>query len=98
MRGTEERTRACWAAPIWIGGNQEKGEPPRSHSEIDNILNNLQERLYEYDNQITGYGVIIGEFAYAYFGYLKDDVLKEIPWGGLGIFVDSWSTCMLCNM
>ena len=34
---------------------------------------------------------------YAYFGYLKDGVLKEIPQGGFDIFVDAWSLCEFCN-
>ena len=30
--------------------------------------------------------------------YLKDEVLKEIPRGGFGIFVDAWYMCDFCNM
>ena len=40
----------------------------------------------------------MGEFAYASFGDLKDDVLKEIPQGGFGLFVDAWYLCAFCNM
>ena len=40
----------------------------------------------------------MGEFAYTSFGDLKDDVLKEIPWGGFGLFVDAWSRYAFCNM
>ena len=40
----------------------------------------------------------MGEFAYASFDYLKDGVLKEIPRGGFGLFVDAWSLCTFCNM
>ena len=38
------------------------------------------------------------EFAYAYFGDLKDGVLKEMTWGGSGIFVDACSLYEFCNM
>ena len=38
------------------------------------------------------------EFAYVSFGGLKDDFLKEMPWGGFGIFVDAWSLCAFCSM
>ena len=51
-----------------MGGIQFKGESPKNHAEIDTILNNLQERINEPDNCITGEGVIIGEFSYAYLG------------------------------
>ena len=40
----------------------------------------------------------MGEFAYAYFGYLKDDVLTEVPQGVFRIFVDAWYLCLFCNM
>ena len=40
----------------------------------------------------------MGEFAYAYFWYFKDDVLKEIPQGDFGIFVDAWSLFVFCKM
>ena len=40
----------------------------------------------------------MGEFVYTSFGDLKDDVLKEILWGGFGILVYAWSLCALCNM
>ena len=79
-------------------GSLDKEEPPRSHAEIDTILNNLKERLNAHDNHMNGNGVIIGEFAYTYFGNLKDDVLNEIPRGGFGIFVDAWSLCAHFNM
>ena len=81
-----------------MGGSQDKGESPRSHTEIENILNNYQERLSAHDNRHNGNGFKMGEFAYTSFGYLKDDVLKEIPWGGFGIFVDAWSPCAFCKM
>ena len=35
----------------------------------------------------------MGEFAYASFGHLKDDVLKEISRVVFGHFVDVWSLC-----
>ena len=38
------------------------------------------------------------EFFYAYFGYLKDDVMKEMPLRGFAIFVDAWSLCACFNM
>ena len=38
------------------------------------------------------------EFAYAYFGDLKDDVLKEMTQGGLGIFMDAWYLCAFFNV
>ena len=59
-----------------MGGSQDKVGSPRSHAEIENILNNLQERLIAYGKCITGDGFIMGEFAYAYFGGLKDAFLK----------------------
>ena len=40
----------------------------------------------------------MGEFAYASFRYLKDNVLKEMPRGGFGLFVNAWSLCEFCNM
>ena len=40
----------------------------------------------------------MGEFDYAYFGDLKDDALKEIPWWGFGIFMYVCSLCAVCNM
>ena len=40
----------------------------------------------------------MGEFDFVYFGGLKYFVLKEIPWGGLGIFVDVWYLCVFFNM
>ena len=57
-------------------GSQDKGEFPRIHAEIETILNNIQERLNAHDNRITGEGVRMEEFSYAYFGDLNDDVLK----------------------
>ena len=86
------------ANPQWTEVIQVKWEPPRSHSEIETILNNLQELLNAHDNRITGEGFRMGEFAYASFGDLKDDVLKEIPQGGFGLFVDAWYLCAFCNM
>ena len=41
-------------------GSQDKVEFPRSHAEIDTILNNLQERPSAHDNQLTGDGVKMG--------------------------------------
>ena len=38
-----------------------------------------------------------GEYAYTYFGDLKDDVLKEMPWGGFEIFMDECSPCEFCK-
>ena len=40
----------------------------------------------------------MGEFAYAYFGDFKDDVMKEMPWGDFGVFVDDWYICEFFNM
>ena len=40
----------------------------------------------------------MGEFNYAYFGDLKDDVLKEITHGSFGLFVDACYLCEFCNM
>ena len=40
----------------------------------------------------------MGDFAYAYFGFLKDDVLKEMPQGVFGIFMDDCSLCAFFNM
>ena len=40
----------------------------------------------------------MGDFAYTYFGYLKDYVLKKMPWGGFGIFLDACSLCAFYNM
>ena len=40
----------------------------------------------------------MGEFPHTYFGDLKDDVLKEIPRGVFGIFVDAYYLCAFCNM
>ena len=68
-----------------MGGSQDKGESPRSHTEIENILNNYQERLSAHDNRHNGNGFKMGEFVYAYLGGLKDDVLKEMPRGDFGI-------------
>ena len=81
-----------------MGVIQDKVESPRSHAEIENILNNLQERLNTHDNRITGDGFRMGEFSYASFGYLKDGVLKEMPRGGFGLFMDAWYLCALCSM
>ena len=78
-------------------GSQYKGKSPRSHAEIETILNNLQESLNAHDNHITGDGVIMGEFDYTYLGDLKYDVLREMPQGGFGIFVDAWSPCEFCK-
>ena len=82
----------------WMEGSQDKGEPPRSHAEIQTILNNLQECLNSHDNRITGEGVRMGEFAYTSFGDLKYDALKEIPWIFFGIFVYDWTLCEFFNM
>ena len=40
----------------------------------------------------------MGEFVYTSFGDLKDAVLKEMPQGGFGIFVNTWSLCKFSNM
>ena len=58
---------------------------------METILNNLQEILNAHDNRITGEGVIMRVFAYASVGDLKDEVLKETPRRGFGLFVDAWS-------
>ena len=83
--------------PHWIGGRQDKGEPPKIHMEIEPILNNLQEGLKVHYNRLSGKGVKIGEFSYACFGYLKDELLKEMLQGGFGIFVDAWYLCAFLN-
>ena len=62
-----------------MGGSQDKGEPPRIHTEIETILKNLQESINAHDNRITDEGVRMGEFSYASFGDLKYDVLRKIP-------------------
>ena len=54
--------------------------------------------LNAHDNLITSERVRMGEFSYAYFGDLKDYILKEMPWGGFGLFVDAWSPCAFFNM
>ena len=84
--------------PQWMEGRQDKGESPRSHAEIETILKNLQERLNSHDNRITGEGVRMGQFVYTSFVDFKGDVQKELPLGGLGIFVDAWSLCEIFNM
>ena len=84
--------------PQWTGGSQDKVETAISHSEIETILNNLQERLYANDNCLTSDGVKMGELAYTSFRDLKDDVLKEMPREGFGIFVDAWYLCEFFNM
>ena len=84
--------------PQWMGVSQENGESPRSHAEIETIIKDLQEQLNAHENRLTGKGVITGEFSYTSFGDLKDDVLKEIPRGSFGIFVDAWSICAFSNM
>ena len=71
---------------------------PRIHSCIETIINNLEERLNDHDNCLTGDGFKIVEFSYSYFGDLKDDVLKETTMGGSGIFMDACSLCEFCNM
>ena len=81
-----------------MGGSQYKGETPRSHAEINTIIINLQERINAYDKLLTGNGVKMGEFDYASLWSLKDDFIKEIPWGGFGVFVDTWSLCDFFNM
>ena len=79
-----------------MGGSQDKGDTPRSHSRMETILNNLQECLNTHDNRHTGKGVKTGDFAYRSFEDLKDDVLKEIHGGEFGIFVNAWSLCEFC--
>ena len=37
----------------------------------------------------------MGDFAYAYFGYLKGGVLKEMPWGGWDILICLFPMCVL---
>ena len=59
-----------------MGGIKDKEETPRSHAEMETILNKLQELLNTHEKRLTGDGFEIEEFIYAYFGYLKDDVLK----------------------
>ena len=60
---------------------------------METILKNIQECLNAHDKHITGEGFLMVEFAYAYFGDMKDDVLKEMNWGGFEIFMDAWSPC-----
>ena len=40
----------------------------------------------------------MGEFAYTYFGYLKNDDLKKIPGRGFELFVDAKYLYAFCNM
>ena len=58
--------------------SQDKGYTPRSHAEIETILDKPKELLNSYDNSFFGGWVKIGDFAYAYLGDLKYDVLKEM--------------------
>ena len=81
-----------------MGRSQHKGEFQIIQTEIETIINNLEERLNAHDNRITRDGFKMGEFAYASFGDLKDGVLKEMPWGSFGLFVDDWSLYEICNM
>ena len=76
-----------------MGGIQDKGEATIFNAEIDTIINDLQERLKAHDNRLTGKGFKMGEFVYMSFEDLKDEFLKEMPWGGFGIFVDAWYLC-----
>ena len=46
--------------PKWMEGSQDKGESPISHSEMETILNNIQECLNANYNHITGKVVLIG--------------------------------------
>ena len=62
------------------------------------MINIINERLNAHETHITVEGFRIGEFACAYFGYFKDDVLKEMPRGYFGLFVDAWSLCAFCKM
>ena len=79
--------------PKWMGGSQDKGEATIFNAEIDTIINDLQEGLKAHDNRLTGKRFKMGEFVYTPFGDLKDKFLKEMPWGGFGIFVDVWYLC-----
>ena len=65
---------------------------------METILNKLQERLNGHNNLITGNGVRMVDFAYVYYVYLKDDVLKEMPRRGFGLFVHAWSLIEFFNM
>ena len=84
--------------PQWMRGSLDRGAVPRSYEEIDTTLYNLQEIPKYYDNLITGKGVKMGEFVYASLGDFKDEVLKDIPQEGFGIFVDAWSLCVFFNV
>ena len=46
--------------PQWMEGSQDKRESQRSHVEMENFLNNLQELLNAHDNRTTDEGVIMG--------------------------------------
>ena len=49
---------------------------PRIHAEIETIINDLQERFKAHDKCLVYQGVKMGEFSYASFGDLKDELLK----------------------
>ena len=81
-----------------MGGIQDKGEAPRRYAEIETIIKDPQEQLKAQDNHLISKGLKMRYFAYASFGDLTDEVLKEIPRGGFGIFVNAWYLCEFCNM
>ena len=85
-----------------MGGSQDKVEAKIINALIETIIetifNDLQELFKTHDNRLTGKGAKMGEFIYKYFGDLKDEFLKEMPWGGFRIFVDAWYLCAFCNI
>ena len=81
-----------------MGGIIYRGVVQISYEEIEATLYNLQECPKAHDNLITSKGVKMGELVYAFLGELKDEVLKEIPRWGCGIFVDTRSICAFFNM
>ena len=62
------------------------------------LLITFKKHLNAHDNRLTENEFKMGDFAYESSGNLKYDVLKEIPRGGFGIFVDACSKYPFCNM
>ena len=81
-----------------MGGSQDKVEAKIINALIETIFNDLQERLKAHEKHLTGKGFKMGEFVYTSFGDIKDEFLKEMPWGGFRIFVDAWYLCAFCNI
>ena len=79
-------------------GIQDKGETTIIHVLIETVINDLQKHLNAHNNRLTENEFKMGDFDYESSGNLKYDVLKEIPRGGFGIFVDACSKYPFCNM